>query len=299
MPARIDHVIAAAADLDQLEAAFTLLGFQVVGGGTHPHLGTCNRIIVLEQGYIELLAVADEQMAAPALQQRIATAPGWVGFVLQSADITAEADAMKARGADVRGPKPGRLVAPSGLARSWQALTVESDNFFSAVEPIPALLQHASSGVQHQQELAGADTLAPHPNGALRLQSVIVAVADLSDAEQAFAQAYGLTAFGPANEVPDFGADAFVLVLDDVDEQILLAQPLGAGLVNDRLKSAGEGVCCVVVATRDIAATRRFLQNSGIAVDQGEDAILLVPAAITGGAQIAFVADTKEEKVVS
>ena len=87
MPERIDHVIAAAADLDQLEAAFTRLGFYVVGGGQHPHLGTRNRIILLDQGYIELLAIADEQVVSPAVRQRIMTAPGWIGFALQSVDI--------------------------------------------------------------------------------------------------------------------------------------------------------------------------------------------------------------------
>src|SRR6185312_4107564 len=114
MPERIDHVIAAAADLDQLEAAFMRLGFNVVGGGQHPHLGTRNRIILLDQGYIELLAIADEQVVSPAVRQRVMTAPGWIGFALQSVDIASEAAAMQARGADIRGPNPGRLVAPGG-----------------------------------------------------------------------------------------------------------------------------------------------------------------------------------------
>ncbi len=66
MPERIDHVIVAGRDLTQLEAAFTRLGFNVVGGGQHPHLGTRNRIILLDQGYIELLASADEQVVSPS-----------------------------------------------------------------------------------------------------------------------------------------------------------------------------------------------------------------------------------------
>ncbi|HEX6542254.1 MAG TPA: VOC family protein, partial [Ktedonobacterales bacterium] len=127
MPERIDHVIFAAADLTQLEAAFTRLGFHVVGGGEHPHLGTRNRIIVLDQGYIELLAIADEETVSPAVRERIAQAPGWIGFALQSADIAAEAAAMRARGADVRGPVPGRLVAPNGSVRSWQTVTIGGD----------------------------------------------------------------------------------------------------------------------------------------------------------------------------
>ena len=152
MPTRIDHVIVAGRDLAQLEAAFTRLGFNVVGGGQHPHLGTRNRIILLDQGYIELLAIADEQVVSPAVRERIETAPGWIGFALQSANIVAEADGMRARGADIRGPKPGRLVAPNGNVRSWQTVTVGGDDLFSSAEPIPFLIQHHSSGAQHQQE---------------------------------------------------------------------------------------------------------------------------------------------------
>ena len=298
MPARIDHVIVAAADLDRLEATFTRLGFNIVGGGAHPHLGTRNRIIVLDQGYIELLAVADVQHASPALEQRIAAAPGWVGFVLQSADIMAEAKAIRARGADVRGPKPGSLVAPSGMARSWQALTVGSDDFFSAVEPIPALIQHDSSGAQHQQELAGADIIAPHPNGALRLQSVIVAVADLSDAERAFVHTYGMGATGEAHAISSLNAKAITLPLAESHERIMLVQPLGAGLANDRMANAGDGVCCVTVAVSDIDAIRAYLQQRGIA-SESFDGGVLVPAADAGGALLAFVSSTKQENTIS
>lgn len=291
MPERIDHVIAAAADLDQLEAAFTRLGFYVVGGGQHPHLGTRNRIILLDQGYIELLAIADEQVVSPAVRQRIMTAPGWIGFALQSADIVAEVGAMRVRGADIRGPNPGRLVAPGGSVRSWQTVTVGGDDLFSAAEPIPFLIQHDSSGAQHQQELAGANTIAPHPNGAQRLQSVVVAVAHLANAKEAFSRNYGLTASDPQRVAPPLNAETLSLPLNPTGERIVLAEPLGAGLINDRLTSAGEGVCCVRVAVADLAATRAYLGKNGVMCEQWDNG-LLVPAAATGGAPIAFVSES-------
>lgn len=290
MPERIDHVIVAAADLDQLEAAFTRLGFRVVGGGQHPHLGTRNRIILLGEGYIELLAIADEQVVSPAVRQRIVTAPGWIGFALQSADIGMEATAMRERGADVREPKPGRLVAPSGSVRSWHTVTVGGDDLFSAAEPIPFLIQHDSSGEQHQRELAGADAIGPHPNGAQRLQSVVVAVENLADATRDFAQAYGLSPFSAPFKDSELGATSAVLPLDDVGEQIILAQPEGAGFAHDRLTGAGEGVCCVVVAVDDITAARSYLGGVGVGFRQTEHG-LLIPAEATGGAPLMVVRD--------
>ena len=290
MPERIDHIIAAASDLDQLEVTFTRLGFYVVGGGQHPHLGTRNRIILLDQGYIELLAIADEQVVSPVVRQRITSAPGWIGFALQSSDIVAEAAEMRARGADIRGPNPGRLVAPSGSVRSWQTVTVGGDDLFSAAEPLPFLIQHNSSGAQHQQELAGTDTIVPHPNGAQRLQSVMVAVANLPDVQVAFARDYGLVASSPVEVVPFVNA-ILTLKLPSDGERIVLAEPLGTGIVSDRLTSAGEGVCCVTVAVADLAATRADLENNGVICEQWKNG-LLVPAAVTGGAPVAFVSES-------
>ena len=288
MPERIDHVIVAAADLDHLEAAFTRLGFRVVGGGQHPHLGTRNRIILLGEGYIELLAIADQQVVSPAVRERIMTAPGWIGFALQSADIAAEANEMRERGADARGPKPGRLVAPGGSARSWQTVTVGGDDLFSVAEPVPFLIQHDSSGERHQQELAGEDAIETHPNGAQRLQSVVIAVSNLSDAARDFSQAYGLSPFSAPIEFPELGAATVVLPLDGVDEQILLTQPMGAGIATDRLTGSGEGVCCVVVAVNDIAATHSYLEDAGVTFEQWPIDLLFIPAETTGGAPILF-----------
>jgi hypothetical protein len=292
MPTRIDHVIVAGRDLAQLEAAFTRLEFNVVGGGQHPHLGTRNRIILLDQGYIEILAIADEQVVSPAVRERIETAPGWIGFALQSANIVAEADGMRARGADIRGPKPGRLVAPNGNVRSWQTVTVGGDDLFSSAEPIPFLIQHDSSGAQHQQELAGADPIMPHPNGAQRLQAVMIAVANLITIERSFMHAYGLAPSEPGVGIPfDRAMQRLKLAADD--QSITLAEPLGAGIVNGRLMSAGEGVCCVSVAVDDLDVTRDYLQQNGVPLTQWENG-LMIPAEVTGGAPLAFVKGATE-----
>jgi hypothetical protein len=285
VPERIDHVIVAAPDLTALEAAFIRLGFHVVGGGQHPHLGTRNRIIVLDQGYIELLVIADEQVVSPAIRERIARAPGWIGFALQSADIAAEAEAMRARGVDTRGPRPGRLVATNGNVRSWRTVTVSGDDLFSAAEPIPFLIQHDSTSAQHQRELAGDDAISPHPNGALRLHSVSLAVANLSAAAVNFDRTYGLAVGGPVIMSELLGSNTLALQLTAPGEAIVLAQPVRDGLANDRLLSAGEGVCCVSIAVADVAITQSYLQKSGVTVEAVTDGLLL-PATTLGGASL-------------
>jgi hypothetical protein len=73
----------------------------------------------------------------------------------------------------------------------------------------------------------------------------------------------------------------------------VLAERVGAGIVKDRLMSAGEGVCCVSVAVTDLAASRDFLKQENVPYEQWEDG-LMIPATVTGGAPLAFVIDTSE-----
>jgi glyoxalase-like protein len=202
MPSRIDHVIIAAPDLDRLEDTFRRMGFSVVGGGTHPHLGTRNRIIILGDGYIELLGIADVSRVSPVLRERIALGSGWVGFALQSDDISTEAQAMRERGVDARGPSVGRLVAPDGTARSWRVVTIGSDDLWAAALPLPFLIQHDSTGQRHRRELAGGKEPTPHANSASALGGVTLLAADHADLRRRYERAYAL------HPVADAGQEA-------------------------------------------------------------------------------------------
>lgn len=279
MPARIDHVIAAAGDFPALEAAFSRLGFHVTGGGTHPHLGTRNRIIVLGEGYLELLGIADEERASSSITRRLANGgSGWVGFALQSDDIAAEAESMRGRGVDVRGPHLGRLVSPGGTARSWRVLTHGSDDLWASAEPMPFLIQHDSAGPAHHVELAGEGSLAPHANGALRIAAVTLAVDSRAEAEEAFARIYALHPQGAPHADETLGAQVSVLPLAADGEYIELASPTGSGLAQRRIVSAGEGVCSLAVAVASLADTQAFLTEHGIACTLANGALWIAPA---------------------
>ncbi len=192
MPIGIDHVILAGPDLDALEESFTRMGFHVTGGGEHPHLGTRNRIIILDESYIELLAVADPDRASPALQRFIASGGGWIGFALQSKDIAFETAAMRARGVDARGPTAGRLVAPGGFERGWGVTTIAADDLWESAFPIPFLIQHDTTGEAHRRELATPGGLAPHANGASHLMSVRITHPTVADIAARYQAVYNL-----------------------------------------------------------------------------------------------------------
>lgn len=275
MPSRIDHVILAAPDLAQLETTFARLGFAVVGGGTHPHLGTRNRLVLLGEGYIELLAIHEPRRVSPALAARIATGAGWVGYALQSEDIAAEAEAMRARGVDTRGPSAGRLVAPDGTTRSWRVVTLNSDDLWGAALPLPFLIQHDSAGERHRQELAGADRLAPHPNGASRLLGVTLATEALDELRRDYEHDYGLS---PANAESDDGD--VVLPLAHGAEWIRLARLSVADTNADPLMT-------VRVGASDLDAIERLARQAGFTVSPLPDALRVALPTITTAIEFA------------
>jgi hypothetical protein len=273
---RIDHVIIAALDLTLLEETFTRLGFSVVGGGTHPHLGTRNRIIVLGEAYIELLAIADAAKASPTLRDRIARGGGWVGYALQSDDIAADAQAMRQRGVDVRGPSAGRLVAPAGFARSWQVVTVGSDDLWAAALPLPFLIQHESSGEQHQRELAGAVKRLPHANGATRLVGVTLRSTDLATLRERYERAYALTPAPPSDSpgAVDSAVDtgAIFYPMAQGSEWIHLIEPARSS-VEVALVTGVDTVMSVQVSAPDLTEVERAIWHAGFAATPEPNAI--------------------------
>lgn len=278
MPARIDHVIIAGQSLEALEEAFTQLGFSVVGGGTHPQLGTRNRIIILGDGYIELLALADPAQVSPALRQRIAEGAAWVGYALQSHDIVAEAQAMRSRGEDVRGPTAGRLVAPDGSARGWRVVTLGSDDLWAAALPLPFLIQHDSTGETHRRELAGADPIAPHSNGARRLLGVTLRTLNIATLKSHYERAFGLA--------PASSPTTARYPLAGGQEWIALER---ATSTPEHSASATDGAAemRVSVSAPDLAAVERIARAARFACAMDDDTLTV---SLPSGGQLAFSA---------
>lgn len=267
MPTRIDHLIIAAPDVVLLEEAFRQLGFHIVGGGTHPHLGTRNRIIVLGEGYIELLAVADVARASEALLGRIRAGAGWVGYAMQSADIEAETEAMRARGVDARGPVPGRLVATDGRERSWRVTTIGSDDLWAAALPLPFLIQHNSMGAQHQRELAGRDPLEAHANGSTRLAGVRLRLADYPAALSNYERAFTLPHAAPDEPRTSQrnGSERAVTFITPLDGQTITLEQPANPVAEVALRANTDTIMTARVATTDVESAQRLAFHAGCA----------------------------------
>ncbi len=91
---RIDHIIYATRELDgAAERIEALLGLAAAGGGRHEGMGTHNRIVPLGDGFLELLAVCDEEEGAraplrAAVRRRVeACGEGLMGWAVEVDDL--------------------------------------------------------------------------------------------------------------------------------------------------------------------------------------------------------------------
>jgi hypothetical protein len=129
---RIDHVIWVAGDLhptaDRLADEHAL---PAGGGGRHVGIGTHNRVFPLGGGYLEVLAIADDEEAATSdIGRAVAAAPdGLFGWAVAVDDVPAEARRL---GLEVTSIERGGLTArltgvAQAMAEPWLPFFIQRD----------------------------------------------------------------------------------------------------------------------------------------------------------------------------
>lgn len=288
----LDHIIIGVHDLEQAEQIFSQkLGLAVSGGGIHPSGGTANRIIVIGDTYIELIAVNKPEEAQPSMLERLAKGDGYLNFVLSSNDIEADSAAMEQRGISIFGPTPGQLKSADGRTRGWKRTDVERPEL---AQRYPFIIQHDSTGEERRFRLAGWQTPPRHPLGATQVRSTTIVVADLGEATRRFQHIYDLQAsasFTGEVDAWDTMLVAFPLgsqgagEVKPIDGTALAAQqsfelavPLPLSLdadVDDEhlpelgalaryLERFGESLCRVTLAVENLEAARHFLDEHSV-----------------------------------
>lgn len=275
----IDHIIIGVHDLDKAAAQFgQKLGLLASGGGIHPSGGTANRIIVIGDTYLELIAVRAPDEAQQSMLDRLAKGEGYLNVALASNDIEAEGAAMRQRGVTIIGPKPGQLRSADGRSRGWSRIDVEQPVL---AQHYPFLIQHDSAGEERRHRLAGWATPPEHPLGVTRVLSATIAVADLQEASQRFSHIYGLTPFEPfTGDAGGWDAMLVSLPLGTGDQHLELAAPLPlaaeenaeidmehlpeAGALTRHLQRFGESVCRMTLAVQSLSDAQRYLDAQSV-----------------------------------
>ncbi len=259
----IDHIIIGVNDLEHATTTYSQkLGLAVSGGGVHPTGGTANRIIVIGDTYLELIAV------------------------ITSNDIKVDGNAMASRGVPILGPTSGSLRAADGSTRGWSRVDIERPDL---AQHYPFLIQHDSTGEERRFRLAGWLTPSEHPLGIRQVRGATIAVADLAEATQRFQHIYGLQPSESFTGEAD-GWDAmlvsFPLGGNDQGQCFELAAPLPLSAESDQevdyehlpepgaldryLQHFGESLCRITLTVEKLDASRRYLDEHGVTYTFGE-----------------------------
>jgi catechol 2,3-dioxygenase-like lactoylglutathione lyase family enzyme len=279
---RIDHVMICVPDLEAGIATYTRIGFNIFHGGAHEGRSTHNAIAFHQEDYLELLSLRAEPARRPEgsagdasdarLAEFLRRGGGFRSIAVQSDDLAADVAAMRRRGVDVSDPADGARRTPAGRELRWRAAGLGEKN------PLPIFfIQHLTPLDARRRQVAGAGE---HPNGALRLDRVYVAVPDVAVAAESYGRVLGMP-------VPKIQRGAVIkadmAVFDLGPTGLTVAQPAEPGPAAEALSRRGPGPFQVLYRTSSMDAAVRWMASQGVPPpargvrNTGEQAILVGP----------------------
>ena len=240
---KVDHVTAAGASLQKLEAGLTAAGIPFVYGGPHSNHATEMAMVSFPDGsYVELMAPRDN-----ADPQELGRSP-WFKFLKEDAgpcawavrekDVAAEVQRLQAAGIAVSAPSRNGRQRPDGVRLEWETAQVGAEpmgTFF------PFLIHDFTP--REQRAFPQGKPLTKDFSGVTR---VVIAVRNLDEAVKRYRQAYGIP---PPIKQVDAGFGAHLALLGGTP--VVLAQPLTAdSWLAERLEHFGEAPCAFVLGAR-------------------------------------------------
>jgi hypothetical protein len=280
----LDHVGIAGRDLGAMAAAFERLGFQLTPLARHSGkrtpdgpvvpFGTGNRCIMLRQGYVELIAIVDPAAFSNTLDRFLARYAGIHIIALGIADEVENLDRLRRAGIDIPGvaylERPVDDADPNGPRARFARLPLPD-----APEGRLQLIRHLTPEAIWQERFL------THPNHAVGLEEVVIAVEQPAEAAARFSRLAGRPV------VPD-PAGGFALPLPHGTVRLLPADALGTVFPGVAIPSLPY-IAGVTVRTADLEATARLLAEGGVAHERLVESVL-VGADQAAGVAVRFVA---------
>jgi hypothetical protein len=254
------------------------LGFTLTPTGVHP-FGTCNRLAMFGNDYLELLAVTDAAAVPPAVPGRFSfaahhrdfleAAEGMSMLALHSADAHADAARFNANRLGAYAPLDfGRdaVLPGGGTARVEFSLAFATD-------PAMPGIAFFTCQQRHPPELFWKAEYQQHRNGALRVVEVVMSALE---PEQHCAFFESLTE-SAAELVP-----GRLRVGQNGDRITVLGPAEMARRLPGCAADGSPRFCAARLAVEDLDATRRVLRNNDVAFEVVDNALLIPPAASHG-----------------
>lgn len=284
MPRRLDHLVICVRDLAQAALDWQTLGFSLTPTGVHP-FGTSNRLAMLGNNFLELLAVTDAAAVPPAASGRfsfaahnrdfLATGEGMSMLAMHSADAHADAARLEAHHIGAYAPFDfGRdaVLPGGGTARVEFSLAFATD-------PAMPGIAFFTCQQRHPPELFWKPEYQRHPNGALRVIEVVMSAPEPT-AHRGFLERITESAaeLAPGRLTVGESGDR-ITVLGPVE----MARRLPGLAVNTSPR-----FCAARLAVANLDTTKRVLKNNS--VDFGNSgAVLLIPPAAPHGLALEFI----------
>ncbi|PDW02918.1 VOC family protein [Candidatus Viridilinea mediisalina] len=242
----IDHVVILVTDLAEAIHDYEALGFRVVPGGEHTDGATHNALISFADGtYLELLAFRREAQGH-RWWPHVAAGEGLIDFALLPQAIAVDVAAAKARGLHLVGPFEGGRMRHDGVQITWQTAYGRAAELpFLCGDVTPRALR-VPDGLAHQ-----------HPNGAVGIFRITVAVRDLEVSAARYAALIGRSPLiEPGRRLFKLGP-GYVVVQSTEPELVESATVL------DHLEFRGQGPAALAFRRDRLAAIPRVL-NPGL-----------------------------------
>jgi catechol 2,3-dioxygenase-like lactoylglutathione lyase family enzyme len=306
----IDHVVLVVSDLEAARDYYVeVLGFRmetVAAGGRHP-TGTRNvGAYFPDISYLELLAIDDRDTVAVHRPHYISFidqfGSGVRFYALSTSSAAHTHSVLTQRGLGVNPPAPGTLQREGRTEQSdeprWWIVSFTADEppavrpFFIEYtnRPFDLITDDWDEGYADIRE----EEFYAHPNTALGVKAVLVAVPDLAASREAHRQ-MGLELLAPSSPNE---ADRLARFKVRRHEVILVSaahDPLAAAFVSER----GPGVMEVQIEVADLQAERAVLEGArqppGTIEDSGPE-MLTVPAGHAYGVRLSFVQETPDRR---
>uniref|UniRef100_Q07NE6 Glyoxalase-like domain-containing protein n=1 Tax=Rhodopseudomonas palustris (strain BisA53) TaxID=316055 RepID=Q07NE6_RHOP5 len=276
----LDHIVHAVYDLDAAAAFYARAGFSVGMRNQHPW-GTHNRIVQLQDSYIEILCVAEPDNILPhaarafsfgAFQRDfLATGQGLSMLLMQSHDAQSDARAFAAAGFGdfdaLDFAREGRLPDGSSVKLAF--------SLAFAVDPASKRAEFGTCQHHHPENFWNAD-LQRHANGAIRVEAVML-VADNPSDHHIF--------LGALTDVRDLHSSSLGVAARTTGGAVEILEPV---TFHDEfgvsLEAEGQGMAFagLRIAVDDIDATAALLQAAGVGFAHRGGRLVLPPAEAFG-----------------
>ena len=186
----LDHVGVAAQEIGPLATAYERLGFTLTPIARHRGKNTGNRCIMLRHGYVELIAILDPAAPDEGMLARLARYHGLQIIALGIDDPAVELARLAAAGVPTSIALLERPVDDSDA--SGPQARFERIPLPAAPEGVLQLIRHCT------REAIWQERFMTHPNGAVELEEVVLAVADPAETASRLASLAGVPAMADA-----------------------------------------------------------------------------------------------------